>query len=211
MSYSIKSRQSNSSVHSGKPECNGKPKHYGKSRLKNKVWVTVELNSSVDEFYQRKRIESTDTAGMYVCCFTGSQLSTITNISSRRKQSGWDPTHHFSSSIHIEDEKELRQQYVPLSKATPPKIMEGYIMRLFANKCDTPFLGPAYPTKHDASIINDTQLYVSGAIEDIDGSSKIAALREVREEIGLEPKYIGYRCKVYDDKGRTHYWYHVVV
>jgi hypothetical protein len=204
MSYSIKSRQSNSSVHSDKPS------HYGKSRLKNKVWVTVELNSSLDELYQRKRIESTDTAGRYVCYFTGSQLSTITNIPSRRKPSGWEPTHHFSSSIHIEDEKELGQQHVPLSKATPPKIMEEYIMRMFASRCDIPFLGPAYPTKHDASIINDTQLYVSGAIEDIDGDSEAAALREVREEIGLEPKYISYIGKV-DDKGRTHYLHHAVV
>ena len=174
-----------------------------------KVYVSVELRHS--EITTRRRLKSTDNAGIAVCIFTGNNVSRSTS--------------HINCEVHFENsDNSIVDCHEEISTYTARDLHQKIISFMAVERrADRKFVGPAYTRKvtkrnddgsfSTSQVITDTQLYVSGTIEK-DETSWNAALRELREEIGLDPVFNSEGkplCHVERTSDNMNIWYHIVV
>ena len=166
-----------------RPQGHGhKRPHQKKGKKPDKVWVIVELREG-HNVYTRRRVVNSDTAGTFVSLIQARDLDTLENMP--HPQPGyWGATHHFRTRVHPEGENLLRESWVPLSKAEPPEVLNQRVLDMIRVNPGKVFLGPAYPARDNPTLVNDTQLCISGGIEDGE-SPEVAARRELAEEIGM--------------------------
>ena len=147
----------------------------------SKVWVLVEST----DFPIVERIwssDSGDTAGTFVTVYSQRDLDNTENIPERFRT--WGMTRQFKGvDVHHHSKKWLTPLRVPISSSTGP-FHESHVLPHIAAKGESKFIGPAYPNRKNPKWINDTQLCVSGKVEEYDESLEAAAIREIREEIG---------------------------
>ena len=167
-----------------------------RKEYKRKVYVTVHY-SRWKNYRDRERIKSSDIAGQYITIFSANGI--------REGKLACDM--HFEGLTTT-----IARVEVPISTYTARRL-ETPIKR-FISKCKKwTFLGPAYRNKmfkegdSDSKRVDDTQLYVSGSIEETDKTPNHAAYREVEEEIGLPVFHI--RLMQVDKFGN--HWFHVDV
>ena len=159
--------------------------------VKPKVYVTVQVLDA-KALNDRRRSDSTDKAGTYVCCFSSSNVT----------------SNHVHATVHREGHRRTFRAKIPRSKYTARNGFEGRIKRFIQTNDDMTFVAPSYHTnrRNGRHHITDTQLYVSGGVEDSDESHEEAARREIMEEIGLDVSSIK---MVATFNGDT--WFHATV
>lgn len=150
--------------------------------LNSKIWVLVEST----DFPIVNRIwssDSGDTAGRFVTVYCQEDLDNTEEIPERFRT--WGMTRQFKVvNVHDISKRWLIPLRVPISSSTGPFHESHVLPHITANR-ESKFIGPAYPNRKNSKWINDTQLCVSGKVEDYDASLEAAAIREIREEIGL--------------------------
>lgn len=141
------------------------------TKRKGKVYVTINLSSDIID---RKRVESCDIGGKYICMFTSANIS----------------RDYVSSKIHREGSNRFFRAKIKKSTYRARSGFDRTILEFIRKNSSATFLGPAYHSSRDESgkirdHIIDTQIYVSGAIEEGETALE-AALREIAEEIGKD-------------------------
>ena len=159
-----------------------------RKEYKRKVYVTVHYSRSKN-YRDRERIKSSDIAGKYITIFSASGIREGKLV----------------CDMHLEGSTTtIARVEVPISTYTA-RSLETPIKRFISKYKKWTFLGPAYHNENE--IVDDTQLYVSGSIEETDKTPNHAAYREVEEEIGLPVFHI--RLMQVDKFGN--HWFHVDV
>lgn len=143
---------------------------FNKFKRKSKVYVTVQL-SDRSVLYGRRRLITTDIAGKYICCFSSDNVK----------------DDYVSAEVHQEGEKRTFRARINRSTYYARNGFESKICRFIHENPEITFVAPSYHkcVSFGRDSITDTQLYVSGSVEGCE-SHKNAAIREIREEIGLE-------------------------
>ena len=157
-----------------------------------KVYVTVQLLHD-DILTFRNRVESNDIAGKYVCYFSSKGIT----------------SKYVSSFVHREGCSKTFRAKINRSTYTARNGFEKQILDFIKENPNVTFVGPAYHESQRGSWkdhITDTQLYVSGAIEDIDVIPEDTVRREILEEIGVEINYIEEI-----DRNNGDIWFHVII
>ena len=186
-----------------------RPQQKKGKKIQDKVWVLVELTPGHNVYARRRRVNP-DTAGTFVSLIQARDLDTLERMP--HPQPGYfGATHHFRTRVHSEGENFLRESSrVPLSKAEPPEVLNQIVLDRIRLDPSKVFLGPAYPVEENANLVNDTQICVSGGIED-DESPEDAAMRELEEEIGMvsdgDFQYVSWTFL----DGRNHHLFYVRV
>lgn len=152
-------------------------------RNRGKVGVVVIYRHT--HAFARRRIVSTDTAGTFISQFFPGDIP--------RGESTRDRYVQMECKLHQEGaEKYIAPHLMDVSWAKLRYLHEDIIRWMKDQHRLLRYLGPAYPRgSHGTSkYVADTQLYVTGGIEDKDGddidtAAENAARREVAEEIGL--------------------------
>ena len=160
----MRSRSNTKTLYAGKA-------FFSKRKLKPKVYVTVQL-SDRSVLYGRRRLITTDIAGKYICCFSSDNVK----------------DDYVSTEVHREGEKRTFRARINRSTYSARNGFESKICRFIHENPGITFVAPSYHkcVSFGRDSITDTQLYVSGGVEQYDRSHEDAARREIREEIGLE-------------------------
>ena len=151
---------------------------------RSKVWVLVERRN-FPIVYREWRPHPKDKAGRFVTQFCWADLNNTEEVPKEKFWlRNWDITSQFKSvNVHDCTKRRLIPLRVPISSSTGPFHKSIVLPYIEANE-GSEFIGPAYPDEKNPKWINDTQLCVSGKVEDYDASLEDAAIREIREEIG---------------------------
>lgn len=140
-------------------------------RIKNKIYVTVEKSPDTD-VTKRSRIDNSDIGGERIGIFTNQDMVNKNKIICNLHDEGKD-------RIFYPRKKHM------ISKYTARHKWHSQIINSMLSK-EAVWLGPCYMVNGE---IGDMQLYVSGTIEKGE-SFEDAAQREIKEEIGLETKFM---------------------
>jgi hypothetical protein len=170
----------------------------------SKIWVLVESTDFpiVDRIWSS---DSGDTAGTFVTVYSQRDLDNTENIPERFRT--WGMTRQFKGvDVHHHSKTWLTPLRVPISSSTGP-FHDSHVLPHIAAKRESKFIGPAYPNRKKPKWINDTQLCVSGKVEEYDASLEDAAIREIREEIGtnFEIREIRQMAEPVEANGFTNY------
>ena len=153
----------------------------------SKIWVLVEGGRDFDPVRRGWIDNSGDTAGRFVTQFCQADLENTEEISEKLwwlRRSGM--TSQFKKvKVHDSTKNWMVRLNVPISYSTGP-FHDSHVLRHIAANRRSKFIGPAYPNKKYPDSINDTQLCVSGKVEEHDESLEAAAIREIGEEIGRD-------------------------
>jgi len=160
----MRSRSNTKTLYAGKA-------FFSKRKLKPKVYVTVQL-SDRSVLYGRRRLITTDIAGKYICCFSSDNVK----------------EDYVSTEVHREGRTKTFRASINRSTYSARNGFESKICRFIHENPGITFVAPSYHkcVSFGRDSITDTQLYVSGGVEQYDRSHEDAARREIREEIGLE-------------------------
>lgn len=139
--------------------------------IKNKIYVTVEKSIDTD-VTKRCRIDNSDIGGERIGIFTNQDMTGKNEIICNLHDEGDD-------RIFYPTKKHL------ISKYTARHKWHSQIINSMVSK-EAVWLGPCYMVNGE---IGDMQLYVSGTIEKGELFEE-AVIREIKEEIGLEPKFM---------------------
>lgn len=190
----------------------------GKSGVKkrSKVWVVVRYTGASLAPRRRRPLpgKEIDTGGTFVTIYDRGSIGSITQIPRKFRRSGhYAPFRQMHvSGFHREGRADFaknKRLQVPLSaRATGPFEKEVFA---HIHKGGT-FLGPAYPyTNRDGrELISDTQLCVSGGVEEGE-EPRATAIREVEEEIGFTPHNMIFGELRVDKYGNTHQLFYAEV
>ena len=93
---------------------------------------------------------------------------------------------YVSTEVHLEGEKRTFRARINRSTYSARNGFESKICRFIHENPGITFVAPSYHkcVSFGRDSITDTQLYVSGGVEQYDRSHEDAARREIREEIG---------------------------
>ena len=175
-----------------------------------KVWILVQsiYFQIVNRIWNSY---SGDTAGRFVTQFCQADLKNTEDIPEIYRRSGM--TRQFKRvNVHDISKKWLFSIGVSISASTGP-FHESHVLPYIEDNPQSSFIGPAYPKKSQSTKISDTQLCVSGTVEKYDASPRATAIREIREEIGVNIQVIKMEKieEHVDEKGQIHHLFFATI
>ena len=171
-----------------------------------KVWVAVRIHAPdvLSSLRYRRRVgwdgnPPEDVGGVFTSILTNDVLGTEVPVEHTGPQPWWAPKTQITARFHLEHTNELTMATAGVSMSSGPFNREIQA----AIRDGGTWLGAAYPKKNPREV-SDTQLCVSGSPY-VGERVEAAALREVREELGIAVELTRLEPHRTNRKGVKHY------